>query len=184
MKIACLAWGSLVWDPRVLLIRRPWFNDGPFLPVEFCRQSQDGRMTLVITPGKTPLRTLWALSSVDNLREAIDNLGSREEIPTKNRKRDIGRWENASQPKDEIEEGIANWANEKRIEAVIWTALPSKFNGQNGSVPSVDAVVTYLKNLSFEKRHNAETYVRKAPIQIDTDYRRKIQTELGWEPQE
>ena len=26
MKIACIGWGSLVWDPKDLLIRKPWFN--------------------------------------------------------------------------------------------------------------------------------------------------------------
>ncbi|MCJ7616171.1 MAG: hypothetical protein MUO43_06495 [Desulfobacterales bacterium] len=144
MKIACLAWGSIVWEPKDLLIRQPWFNDGPLLPIEFCRQSQDGRITLVITPEKTPIRTLWALFSVDQIDAAIDSLRSREGIPPKNRDKHIGRWANSLTPKDKIENEIAGWA---------------------------------------EKKQNAEMYIRKAPKQIDTDYRRKIQTELGWSPQ-
>ena len=39
MKIACLGWGSVIWDPRALPIQREWFKDGPFAPVEFTRQS-------------------------------------------------------------------------------------------------------------------------------------------------
>src|SRR5690348_5301348 len=54
MKIACLGWGSLVWDPRALPIQREWFKDGPFAPIEFTRKSTDGRITLVIDPSAHP----------------------------------------------------------------------------------------------------------------------------------
>ena len=56
MKIACLGWGSLVWRPDNLLIRSEWFSDGPFLPIEFARRSQDGRLTLVIVEKAKPVR--------------------------------------------------------------------------------------------------------------------------------
>lgn len=183
MKIACLAWGSLVWEPRGLLVRMPWFDDGPLLPIEFCRQSNDGRITLVITPKKPPVRTLWALFSVNIIDDAIENLRAREGIPAKNKDIHIGRWVNGKDPKSDIEQEISGWAKEKRLDAVIWTALPPKFNGKNNVVPSIDNIIDYFRTLPFEKRQNASMYICRAPKQIDTDYRRCLQIEFGWSPQ-
>jgi len=78
MKIACLGWGSLIWNPGSLLIRREWFNDGPLLPIEYSRISNDGRLTLVITENVKPIRTLWALMATEDLAEAKKSLKERE----------------------------------------------------------------------------------------------------------
>ena len=48
MKIAVLAWGSLVWDPGDLQVAADFAPNGPLVPIEFCRASRDGRLTLVI----------------------------------------------------------------------------------------------------------------------------------------
>src|SRR5580693_6858747 len=93
MRIACLGWGSLVWDPRELSIRREWFKDGPFVPVEFARQSSDGRMTLVIDRRAAPIRVLWAHMVPVELSVARDALRDREGIPRAARPSLIGSWQ-------------------------------------------------------------------------------------------
>ena len=48
MKIAVLAWGSVVWERGVLEVAADFMPNGPHLPVEFCRVSGGERLTLVI----------------------------------------------------------------------------------------------------------------------------------------
>jgi hypothetical protein len=64
----------------------------------------------------------------------------------------------------------------------VWTNLPPEFGGSK-RIPTVEEIVPYLASCQGEERERAEEYVRKAPRQIDTEYRRKIEAELGWTPQ-
>jgi hypothetical protein len=96
MLIACLGWGSLVWDPRELPIHGRWFEDGPLLPIEFARQSQDGRLTLVLVPGyEAKVRSLWTLFSVGTVDDAREALRRRERVLEKNKSQHIHAWSKA-----------------------------------------------------------------------------------------
>ena len=75
MKIACIGWGSLIWDPRELKIGNDWNDDGPMLPVEFTRISSDKRVTLIIDKQAKRVRTLWTL----NIRDRLNLLGSKNQ---------------------------------------------------------------------------------------------------------
>ncbi|UCI32149.1 hypothetical protein [Mesorhizobium sp. B4-1-4] len=80
MRIACLGWGSLIWNPEDFPVTGGWKNDGPVLPIEFARESGRKRITLVIADGVEPVTTLWTLMKVANLQAAKEALASRERI--------------------------------------------------------------------------------------------------------
>lgn len=186
MKIACLGWGSLIWDPRELPIQRHWFEDGPFVQVEFLRKSQDGRMTLVLDTSANPTRSLWAVMDTDNFDRAQQLLGVREYSSANDAWiiKNIGKWlTGESEP--QMIHSLQEWATARGIDAVIWTALPPKSpkSGKDNDVPSERDIIKYLKSLIGQQKEYAEEYVRRAPKQIDTSYRRRIEAELGWTPE-
>ncbi len=178
--IACLGWGSLVWDPRTLPIRGKWFDDGPFVAVEFVRQSSDGRMTLVIHPDATPVRSLWALMDRTDIDLAAEALRKREGTP-KERPEWIGRWTSGDPDPVGIAK-LSEWVAARGVSSVIWTALPPKFDGEDERAPSADQAVSYLRSLTGRLRQEAERYVRYTPTQVDTEYRRRFEADLRWTP--
>jgi hypothetical protein len=178
IKIACLAWGSLVWDPRQLPVHGQWFKDGPSVRVEFARQSDDGRITLVIDPRADAVPVLWARMVSSNLDKARQALREREGITATNWQSRIGSWKRTEPPPHDIPE-LPKWAEAHDLDGIVWTALAPRFHGKNKS-PSADEVLEYLRGLSGNALARAREYVELAPRQIDTDYRRRIAATLGW----
>lgn len=179
-RIACLGWGSLVWNPDGLPIQREWFKDGPLISVDFLRQSENGRITLVLHESGTAVRSLWALMDATELAQAREDLRAREGVYMKNFERDIRAWSRGEAVPPLIAE-LPQWADAHGIETVVWTALAPKFGAQD-IVPTAEQVVDYLKNLTGRHREIAEQYIRLAPPQIDTAYRRRIEAALHWTP--
>jgi hypothetical protein len=181
MKIACLGWGSLIWSPRSLPIQQRWFQDGPLLPIELTRHSQDGRITLVITPGVREVRSLWTRMMVPSGEVAIRKLAEREGIQEEHSAQYIGYWVSTGFHRGQSAETIGRWAECQGLDAVVWTNLPPRFHNEV-KVPSSKDVLDFLRNQPPEVQKRAEEYIRKAPRQIDTDYRRCIEAELNWTP--
>jgi hypothetical protein len=177
--IACLGWGSLVWDPRSLRIQRQWFEDGPMVRVEFLRKSNDGRITLVLDVDSPPVRSLWAIMDATEIDAAVEDLREREGVP-KSGANNVGRWQSGI-PSPPSLPGLSEWATPRGIDAVVWTALPKKFH-EGDKRASAEEVAAYLGALTGRAREDAERYVRQAPPQIDTPYRRVVEARLGWTP--
>ena len=179
--IVCLGWGSLIWRPKKLPLVDPrpcaWNADGPELPIEFVRQSTNGCLTLVIDPESAALPVLWAPMQVADLSQAVEELRKRERARVD---RVIGRWPNPTGTYH-CREVIEKWANDRGLEGVVWTALGPQFDGERGRRPSQAEVIEYLDSLARWKRVLAEAYVRRAPPQINTLYRRAIVDRLGWD---
>ncbi|MGR6770954.1 hypothetical protein ACU36R_04810 [Pectobacterium brasiliense] len=179
-RIACLGWGSLIWEPKDLPVQGQWFNEGPLISVEFARQSNNGRITLVLVETECLVHSLWALMKTQDLPSAIEALVVREGISPKNADKHIGRW-STGQPSPKLIPTLSEWAQANNLDHVIWTGLPPKFNKMD-IIPTAEQVVEYLKKLSGESRKVAEQYIRLAPQQIATRYRHCIESSLHWYP--
>ncbi len=179
MKIACLAWGSLIWKPGVLPVASEWYDDGPQLPIEFAREGDNGELATVICHGEAEQTVWWALLSATDLGQARELLRQREEIDA-----DHPEWvgDTETDPRSAIGEKVCAWARAKGLDAVVWTALPPRCNGVDGPVPTEDDAVLYLDALIGEKREHAEQYVRRVPAAIATYNRAAIERALGWTP--
>ena len=181
MKIAIFGWGSLLWEPKGLKCDKCWRKDGPELPIEFTRISKDGRLTLVIYPTVKKVKTYWTLSTESTLEAARQNLRKREgtcldKIGFVSLQDENGH----SQFRDSVKGPIQTWAREKKVDAVIWTDLESRFQNKCGEDFSEEAAIKYLKCLTGGKKEKAKKYVLCAPEQTDTSLRRRIIEKLGW----
>lgn len=178
MNIVCIAWGSLLWKPHPLKLASGWHPDGPRLPLEFVRDSDDSpEVAIVLLEGARLVPTYWAYLATDNLDTARAMLGEREKITTE-RPDWIGSIPSVDGATEDAR--IKAWMAERHIEAAVWTALPPKFNARNGVVATADEVVACLDGREAEERKAAEEYVRRTPSHIDTPYRRLIEAQLGW----
>jgi hypothetical protein len=185
VKSAVLAWGSLVWDPRELQTAAKFLADGPLLPIEFCRISTDGRLTLAIDETFGAMcKAYSAPSALEDLDAAIENLRMREGMPDAWPVGFVelgsgGQSEAAMEQHPQAVATIAAWTESNGYDAAIWTALKSNFDawGKGGEPFSVSAAIQYLETLESEDADTfarALTYIRKAPPEVETPVREEV----------
>lgn len=183
---AILGWGSLIWQPKELAYNKTfgWQKDGPILPIEFARISKDGRLTLVITENGTKVPVLYTLSNHHNLEEAVLNLAVREGSG----RNSIGSYDknkDTFSSKFQFENEIKNWIKNTDFDAVIWTNLGENWNIKNEKGDIIRQIeperrIEYLKELKGNTSVIAEEYIRRTPIEINTDFRKEIEKKLNW----
>jgi len=124
--------------------------------------------------------------SLADLHAGTIALAKREGIKEEHIASDIGVWTAEEKDRPDLCDTaitIGKWALVHAIEAVVWTNLPPGLSNERGTTPPIDAVISFLKErLTDHEAKGAEEYVRCAPIQIDTDYRRQIREVFGWTP--
>lgn len=190
MKIAILAWGSLIWDdnwPEFDKQRGEWLKDGPILPLEFSRvsASRDKALTLVIdTVNGKDCSVMYAESKRTNPDDAIADLRDREGTIMKH----VGFYfakDPARKCVPPVPPSIPDWASSKKIEVVIWAGMPSNFfekNAVNASTKfSVEAAAAHLQNITPKGKAAAAEYVWRAPELVVTPLRTKLQADPWFE---
>lgn len=191
MRIAIFAWGSLIWNRRELAIMEDFKLGGPILPVEFCRVSGDGRLTLVINEALgTPCPTYVAESACGDLDAALKNLwvreGSQDEVLPKNVRThgrvgfvEVSSGHRSGKAMERHPKSVATiktWAQANGFDAAIWTALVSNFHEPDkaGEPFSVEAAIRYLEMLDAPRLDAAVSYIRSAPPEVQTPVRAAI----------
>lgn len=191
MKIAVLAWGSLIWEPRSLQIATEFVPFGPVLPIEFSRVSGGKRLTLVVDEAiGAPCRTYVAQSAHADLDQALLNLWSREgkeneRLPA--RVRQSGRVAfvdlttktesmSAKERHPVAVEAIRSWASATGHDAVIWTALASNFHEEEkaGKPFTVESAMEYLDGVDMPELAAALHYIWNAPPEVQTPVRAAV----------
>jgi len=194
MRIAIIAWGSLIWCPGSLRIRTRWRCHGPELPLEFSRIAADGRLTLAIDPiNGTPCQTYWAESAHSDLDLAKANLQEREKCVTANVHSIEATGDAGDGANNSVHDSIRSWlASKAPITAAVWTGLPSNWHepAKRNREYSVDDAVAYVRKCmnengsSHDELKRLKEYICNAPRQTQTAARAKIFRFTGWQQAE
>ena len=191
MRIAILGWGSLLWEEQTDKAREfnkhrngGWHPDGPRLKLEFSRvsRSRGNALTLVLDyhEGES-CQVAYTLSKRKCPDDAICDLRCRESTTLENIGFYFADGSRNARPRNNEEAltSIKNWATEKRVDVVVWTALKSNFEDKSTckSSFSIEAARNHIQSLPPAGKAKAAEYIRRAPDFIATPLRRVFQSE-------
>ncbi len=191
MRIAILGWGSLRWEEQTDKAREfnkhrrgDWQSDGPRLKLEFSRvsSSRGGALTLVLdSRNGESCQVAYTCSRRKCPDDAICDLRCRESTTLANIDFYFADGSRNARPRNNEEAltSIKNWATEKRIDVVVWTALESNFEEKSTckSSFSIEAARNHIESLPPAGKAKAAEYIRRAPDFIETPLRRVFQSE-------
>lgn len=190
MKIAILGWGSLIWekdeDFNSQLQFSNWDPLGPDLKLEFSRvsSSRHGALTLVIDLNNgTECGTFFNLSTSSRLGDVRHSLMRREKCGF-NKIGFVDNMQGNSYGRSaEVIDQIRGWSKLRKLDAVVWTDLPSNFPEeccglQKGTAFTVDSGLVHLSSLSSIGKEKAKEYFLNAPEGIETPLRQAVATAL------
>lgn len=168
MKIAVICWGSTFWDKGSLKTLGEWKNDGPELPLEFCRISSPGkpkeRLTLVLNEASQKCTTYWDIISATDLKSARNSLRDREGAVTD----DIHTFIRNQNPLSNIAVQIESWlGHHLEIEAVVWSGVESNWEKIRHTKFTPEDLVQYLDSKKQSILKIKEGF-DKTPPQIQT----------------
>lgn len=161
MKIAYLAWGSLLWDYSLLKLKSQWLESSLQLPLNFSRISDKGkgRLTLVIDNETGKLNSIFiSLTKITNLNKAINQLKQRE----KTKKSNIGYVNSSDNSfrsnilnKEQIQK-IFELSIRNNLDAIIWTDIPPNFKEITGNKINTQNALNYINS----KKNKIKTYIK------------------------
>jgi hypothetical protein len=183
VKIAIIAWGPLVSRPETLSFIGRFKPTDLRLPIEFCRLSEEGRLTPVIDRVYGALcATRAALSGFEDMPYAINNLRKRERTIREN----IGFVDMRSgqhSPRTlnggiDTVEAIKAWlAAASGYDAAVWTGLARNLPEAHlaDQAFSVEATMRHLETLDAHTLEYVLAYVWEAPAEMQTPVRAAIE---------
>jgi hypothetical protein len=77
---------------------------------------------------------------------------------------------------------IASWLDSQPLDAVLWTALPSRGPAGEAVRPGFETLLAHVESLEGPARDRAEQYIRRTPRPIRTPRRERFESILGWYP--
>jgi hypothetical protein len=112
----------------------------------------------------------------DNINDAKQSLAIREGVTKRSLIHSVSNNDDSKEPIHSI---IIEWLKAKGLDYAIWKGLSFSKKSKNAR-PSIETIISHLKDLDLHDQIKAKEYISRAPHQINTDYRRAIIKELNW----